>query len=208
MQASGKAILSPTIKSLIWLSHQSRRAQNGAAQSERRQTPGHSPERSYQTMERREFFKSLIAGGAIPRKNRKHVQHTDAVLYRGPMTIPAHVYEAVREDPCLCHATGRPGHGRKGHLVSRYAEADATVYLFRCQIPASRQMVGEVVRTELGRLRVHCWTAASPGNYDEPLAIVERKAQRDTVTREPLLPPLATPEREWDSVAGLMEYTE
>ena len=111
-------------------------------------------------MERREFFQSLIAGGAAVRKNRKRVPRAHAGntrTYHGPMTIPDHVYEAVREDPSPMRATGRGT-----HLVSRYAEADGTVYVFRCQIPASRQMVGEIVRTPLGRIRVHCWSAATP----------------------------------------------
>lgn len=125
-------------------------------------------------MERREFFQSLIAGGAGVRKNRKRVSGShrqDVVLYRGPMQIPAHVYEAVREDPTPHRATGRGT-----HLVSRYAEADGTVWLFRCQIPAHRGMVGEIVQVPVGKLlRVHCWSAATPAEYQEPSVIVERK---------------------------------
>ena len=52
--------------------------------------------------------------------------------------------------------------------MSRYAEPDGTVYVFRCQIPEHRGMVGEIVRTPLGRMRVHCWSAANPGEYREP----------------------------------------
>lgn len=113
---------------------------------------------------RGQFFESLIAGGATVRKNRKRVKgahRQDVRLYRGPMEIPAHVAEAVREDPTPHRATGRGT-----HLVSRYAEADGTVWLFRCQIPASRQMVGEIVQVPVGkRIRVHCWQAATPGAY-------------------------------------------
>ncbi len=121
---------------------------------------------------RREFFQELIAGGATVRKNRKRVAHRqDVVLYRGPMQIPTHVAEAVREDPSPMRATGRGS-----HLVSRYAEADGTVWLFRCGIPAHRGMVGEIVQCPIGkRLRVHCWSAATPAEYREPMAIVERK---------------------------------
>ena len=122
-------------------------------------------------MERREFFQSLIAGGATVRKNRKRVKGShrqDVRLYRGPMEIPAHVAEAVREDPTPHRATGRGT-----HLVSRYAEADGTVWLFRCQIPAHRGMLGEIVQVPVGkRIRVHCWSAATPGVYRIPEQIV------------------------------------
>ena len=86
------------------------------------------------------------------------------------MQIPAHVYEAVREDPTPHRSTGRGA-----HLVSRYAEADGTVWLFRCQIPEHRGMVGEIVRTPLGRTRVHCWSAADPGAYKTPTEQLERR---------------------------------
>jgi hypothetical protein len=123
-------------------------------------------------MERREFFQSLIAGGATVRKNRKRQPraHTgDIRLYHGPMTIPTHVAEAVREDPTPHRATGRGT-----HLVGRYAEADGTVYLFRCQIPTHRGMVGEIVRAPIGqRIRVHCWSAATPGEYRDAREIAE-----------------------------------
>lgn len=143
-------------------------------------------------MERREFFQSLIAAGAPVRKTRKHVRHEgDIRLYHGPMTIPEHVYEAVREDPTPHRATGRGT-----HLVSRYAEADATVWLFRCQIPASRQMVGEIMRTPLGRIRVHCWSAARPGEYRTPGELLAARAPEPQVGRE-ILPPLALPTPTW-----------
>jgi len=129
-------------------------------------------------MERREFFQSLIAGGATVRKTRKRVRGAHAAdirLYHGPMTIPPHVAEAVREDPTPHRATGRGT-----HLNSRYAEADGTVWLFRCQIPAHRGMVGEIMRAPIGgRIRVHCWSAARPGEYKTPaerIAIQEVQA--------------------------------
>ncbi len=113
--------------------------------------------------DRREFFKQLIAGGATVRKNRKRVKgahRQDIQLYHGPMQIPTHVAEAVREDPSPMRATGRGS-----HLVSRYAEADGTVWLFRCQIPAHRGMVSEIVQAAVGqRKRVHCWSAATPAD--------------------------------------------
>ena len=128
--------------------------------------------------DRRQFFQSLIAGGATVRRTRKHVPHTQNVcLYHGPMAIPDYVAGAVREDPTPHKATGRGT-----HLLSRYAEADGTVWLFRCQIPSHRGMVGEIVRTPLGRrIRVHCWSAATPGTYDEPMTIVERKRPQQEI---------------------------
>lgn len=141
--------------------------------------------------DRRQFFQSLIAGGATVHSTRKRVSHAgDIRLYHGPMEIPAHVAEAVREDPSLYRPKG--GHRGGAHLLSRYAEADGTVYLFRCQIPAHRGMVGEIVRTPLGPLRVHCWTAADPANYDEPAIIAERKASRP-LSNAPIMPPAPQP---------------
>jgi hypothetical protein len=122
-------------------------------------------------MDRRAFFQSLVAAGAIPRRTRKRVPHSgDVVLYHGPMTIPAHVAEAVREDPTLHRATGRGS-----HLTSRYSEADGTVWLFRCQIPSHRGMIGEIIRTPLTRTHVHVWAAATPGNYSEPHKIIGQR---------------------------------
>lgn len=151
-------------------------------------------------MKRREFFKSLIMSGATPRRTRKKVKHADEHIYHGPMMIPAHVYEAVREDPMPHKATGRGT-----HWLMRYAEPDATVWLFRCQIPATRLMVGEIVRTNLGRYRVHCWSAADPARYtrgDEPAAIIANKL----TPRAPIHPPLDTPTPSWteDYVTNLM----
>ena len=140
--------------------------------------------------DRRQFFQALIAGGATVRKTRKRVQHSqDVRVYHGPMSIPPHVAEAIRHDP----APHRPT-GQGTHLISRYAEPDATVWLFRCQIPSHRGMVGEVVRTPLGRIRVHCWSAAIPGEYREPAEIIECKAARlEPPPCEPIIPPLALP---------------
>lgn len=125
-------------------------------------------------MERRDFLQSLIAGGSTVRKNRKRVPKAhagDIRLYHGPMEIPAHVYEAVREDPTPHRATGRGT-----HLNSRFADSDGTVYLFRCQIPAHRGMVGEIVQAPIGqRLRVHCWSAARPGGYRPTADIIAAK---------------------------------
>lgn len=131
---------------------------------------------------RREFFQSLIAAGAVPRKTRKAVKHAgDIQLYHGPMQVPEHVAECVREDPTPHKATGR---GR--HWVTRYAEANGTVWLFRCGIPFHRGMVGEIVRTPLGRHRVHCWSAAELGEYKSPESLIVGKIRQP----EEIMPPL------------------
>lgn len=118
---------------------------------------------------RRDFFASLVGGGAtvtqrVRSKNRR-VHHRDTVLYHGPMTIPAHVAECVRESPELARSTCR-------HLLARYADADGIIYRFRCRVPDHRGMVGEIVRTQANAVRLHCWSAAKLGEYREPTDIV------------------------------------
>ena len=139
-------------------------------------------------MERRQFFQSLIAGGAAvgsrPEGRNRRAHHQGERLYHGPMGIPERIAAIVAEFPGLKRTTSR-------HLVSRYAEA-GWVWLFRCQIPASRQMVGEIVRTPEGSIRVHCWSAARDTACDEPAAIIERKGARAAVA--PILPPLMPPD--------------
>ena len=109
-------------------------------------------------MERREFFKSLIAGGATarirPERRNERKHHTGEIMYRGPLTIPERVSAIVAEHPGLCRTTSR-------HLVMRYVDR-GTVYLFRARVPEHRAMVGEIVRTFTGALRVHAWSAADP----------------------------------------------
>ena len=178
MQTRRKTVLSPTVQisSIIWLSHQSSRAQNGAPKSQRRTTPRDCAEGSKYTMERREFFQSLIAGGATVRQRGTHQKHSGGtVLYRGPMTIPEHVVAALAQNPGLYRTSGRGT-----HLLSRYADRErngkgsGAVYIFRCQIPAHRAMVGEIVLSD-GHYGVHCWQAADPSDYSEPLEIAARK---------------------------------
>jgi hypothetical protein len=86
------------------------------------------------------------------------------------MLIPERVALIVAEHPAIKRTT-------HSHLVSRYAENGWT-WLFRCQIPAHRKMVGEIVRTPAGDIRVHCWSAADPERYtrnDEPTAILHAR---------------------------------
>ncbi len=154
-------------------------------------------------MERREFFKSLVAGGATVRKTKHRARggHAgDVRLYRGPMTIPAHVAEMVREDPTPHRAIGRGS-----HLASRYS-AGGWTWLFRCQIPASRQMVGEVIRKEHGGYRVHCWQTADPGAYRTPEELLaNRRIPEDAPT--PIMPPLVpAPQPTWMTEAT--DYSE
>jgi hypothetical protein len=136
-------------------------------------------------IERRDFFKSLIAGGATvsERKERRNhrAHHEGTRLYHGPMLIPAYIAGIIAEHPALKRTTN----GR--HLVSRYADATHT-WLFRCQIPAHCLMVGEIVRTPEGKIRVHCWSAADPERYtrgDEPGVII---AAKEAKTSQPCMP--------------------
>jgi hypothetical protein len=145
--------------------------------------------------DRRNFLQQLVAGGATVRHTRKRVPRAhanDIRLYHGPMTIPPHVAGAVREDPTPHRATGRGT-----HLVSRYADADGTVWLFRCQIPTHRGMVGEIVQSPIGRrIRVHCWSAATPGEYRTPEEITAREAA-PAIPMTAAPPPLAVDPPEW-----------
>ena len=94
-----------------------------------------------------------------------------------PRTCPR-IDEAAPEADCQesCPST-------MGKTVAAYAEADGTVWLFRCQIPAHRGMVGEIVQAPIGRrIRVHCWSAARPGEYSEPAELIARKFSTDAST--------------------------
>jgi hypothetical protein len=138
---------------------------------------------------RQSFFRSLIVGGATVRdtRGRKKVKHLDIRLYHGPMLIPAHVAECVREDPA-------PHRTKDRHLVSRYVDVDGTVWIFRCQIPASRAMVGEIVQTPIGqRKRIHCWSAANPGEYRTPEDLLASRRPVAAPIMPPLLPSSTTP---------------
>ena len=108
-------------------------------------------------MERRNFFAAIFTAAEIRDtrvRGSKRPKYNDTRLYRGPMVIPPDVAEAVREDPAL-HRTRHAG-----KLVSRYCDGEGTVWLFRCPVPETRMMVGEVVKTPDGRKRVHCWACA------------------------------------------------
>ena len=144
--------------------------------------------------DRRQFFQSLIAGGAVVReraeRRNSRTHHRDEVLYRGPMTIPAHIAAIVTEHPGLVRTTS----GR--HVAMRYSDL-GTVYLLRSRVPEHRGMVGEIVQTAADAIRIHCWSAALPGEYQEPGAIIERKTKRLAPPAcAPIMPPLATPS-EW-----------
>jgi hypothetical protein len=154
-------------------------------------------------MERREFFKTLVAGGATAaerteQRNRR-AHHHDEIVYHGPMLIPERVAIIVAEHPAIKRTTNG------GHLVSRYAE-DGWTWLFRCQIPAHRKMVGEIVKTPAGAIRVHCWSAADPARYtrdDEPATIMARKvAPQPPAPIMPPLPDLDATESEWSDAAN------
>lgn len=124
---------------------------------------------------RRQFFQELIAGGVgvkvRPARRNQRAHHHDVVLYRGPLMVPAHVAVAVADHPALARTTSR-------HIVMRYTDgsgAAVMLYRFRGRVPDHRGMIGEVVRTLDGSIRVHAWNAADPGVYLEPLQILARE---------------------------------
>ena len=144
-------------------------------------------------MQRREFFRSLVAGGAAvtddlagkPLKHRKSDKQRNTPLYHGPMVIPADVAECLREDPAL-HKT------RTGRMSMRYVDSEGTIWLMMSEIPASREMQGEICRTAEGRYRVHCWYVARPGTARrDAREIIDRSKPQDPIEQPDamILPP-------------------
>lgn len=138
-------------------------------------------------MERREFFHSLVAGGATvindlkgkPLKHRKADKAPNTILRRGPFEVPPDVYESIREAPDL-HKT------RKRRLAARYVDGANVTWLVMSAIPEARGMMGEIVRTPEGRYRVHCWEIARAGGA--PLRdarwYIEQDRQRQSPPQE------------------------
>ena len=126
-------------------------------------------------MNRKEFLGAVAASAAaagatslpLPRQRARartrRARHVDTVLYRGPFRLNEHVAEILTTSPGLCQTTHRK-------LACRYADGEV-VYLGRTVVPEHRCLVGEVVRTQAGPLRVHFWAIADPGDYDTPLDI-------------------------------------
>lgn len=130
-------------------------------------------------IERRGFFRRLVAAGAAiterPAAKNRRAHHKFQKLYHGPLLIPENVAAIIAEHPAIKKTTCR-------HLVSRYSFGGVT-WLFRCQVPESRAMVGEITRTPEGNIRVHCWSAANPGRYRTPEELLARREQ-DTQVAE------------------------
>ena len=122
-------------------------------------------------MERRDFFRSLIAGGATvkewPERKNHRAHHKNTLIYHGPMSVPVRIVSIIADHPAIKKTT-------HGHLTSRYAESGWT-WLFRCHIPEHRKMIGDIRRQPDGRIRVCCWSAADPLRYtrnSEPAEIM------------------------------------
>lgn len=120
---------------------------------------------------RRQFFQDLVGGGASvavrPGARNRRTRHQDTRLYHGPFLVPERVAAVLTAHPGIKRTTHR-------HLAMRYVD-EGVVYLLRCQVPASRAVLGEIVRTVAGAIRVHGWSAASSAR-EEPLEIVRRKS--------------------------------
>jgi hypothetical protein len=157
-------------------------------------------------MERRQFFRGLIAAGATvaerPERRNRRAHHEGQRVYHGPMSIPEEVARIVADHPAIKRTTHR-------HLVSRYA-ADGYTWLFRCQIPAHRGMVGEIIHIPqpdgVILSRVHCWSAADPdraphGGYLDAVLISASRHPVSPLPHAAILPPL--PEAEYT----MAEYT-
>lgn len=157
-------------------------------------------------MTRRESFVGLFAAPTIatglsgkPLKHRKADKAPNTLIYRGPIEIPSHVAEAIRECPDLAKSRGGAN-----KLVSRYTDADGILYRGRCPIPAHRGVVGEIVSTAEGIVRVHWWAAATPApTYRTPADLIARRngdlyeAGRSRIIRGPIMPPLMPPASAW-----------
>lgn len=155
------------------------------------------------TVERRGFLQAVLGGAtvhadpAMRRAKRKdgglaRSHHAgDERLYHGPFFVPVDVVEAIREDGSLYKSRTR---GQSG-LRTRYVDGDSVTWIGKCQIPGSRAVVGEIVRTGDGRVRVHYWAAATPGTARrDPREMVTRRAEikpEPAKSGEPIMPPLA-----------------
>lgn len=127
--------------------------------------------------DRRSFFVALASAGTpvkdnFPRARSRKPLHLDTQLYHGPVVIPDYVAEQVRESPDLHRTAAR-------HLAARLNTPDGTVWLFRARIPASRVMLGEVVRTLSGRIRIHLWATARLGGQTIEEILARHQAEGD-----------------------------
>jgi hypothetical protein len=146
----------------------------------------------------RQLVESGVAVALRPERRNRREHHQDERIYCGPMAIPERIAGIIAEHPGIKRTTDR-------HLVSRYAEGEWT-WVFRAPIPEHRLMVGEIVRTWCGHIRIHCWSTADPERYtrgDEPAAIVANK-QPSSPARPvvAILPPLLTYTPEWKADAA------
>lgn len=168
------------------------------------------------TVERRGFLQAVLGGAtvhadpAMRRTKRKdgssaRGHHADNErLYHGPFFVPADVAEAIREDGSLYRTARRPQYDVTGEvkrecggkLASRYVDGDGCTWVGKCPIPESRTVVGEIVRTGEGRIRVHWWAAATPGTARrDAREIASRRAEtlpEPARSSEPIMPPLAS----------------
>ena len=109
-----------------------------------------------------------------PRNQRHH--HQDTLIYKGPIEVPIGALELARR--------AAPVKSTHGHSVIRI-EHEGVVYVFRRKVATC--MVGEVVRTMAGAIRVHVWSACAIGYAIE--VILSRCAS----TSCSIAPPVAAP---------------
>ena len=83
-------------------------------------------------------------------KRNRRSKHRDTVLFHGAMSMPEEVLAAAYKSPVL-----RTTHRKLAVKVVH----EGVVYLLR--VVGGRDYVGEIVRTQAGFVRVHCWALAT-----------------------------------------------
>lgn len=110
-----------------------------------------------QNKDNKEFFTRLLAGkqpvNEYQNKAKNHESHKkDIRLYHGPIVIPEDVKVAISQSSV--YRTGNSS------LAQKIVDTEGVTWLFKCEIPSHRVMVGEVMKTPDKRYRVHGWKAA------------------------------------------------
>lgn len=135
-------------------------------------------------MNRRDVVKALFGGtGQVIAwtKERKpwhpRERHQNEMLYRGPLMIPEHIVTACAEPDIR----SRTGSINPKKLIMCFDERNRSTepallkWRFRCPIPGSRCMVGEIQRGSDGVYRIIAFAAATPKHYREAQDILAWK---------------------------------
>jgi hypothetical protein len=109
----------------------------------------------------------------IKRKDHRNrrAHHVSRKIYHGPLKVPHEVIRLANASPTFVTTM------RKRTLRVEY---DGTVWLLRKVVGAA--YVGEIVETQHGTIRVHCWTALDGASGVTTVADI-LAAKRDGKTR-------------------------